>query len=57
MVTQDKGKTIDQAVQNEAKQLVSALDLENNGEVTKIEWKTVFGSLFDKVQENTAGKD
>ena len=56
MVEGDKGETIDASVQKEADELVKALDQNNNGTVTKMEWTTVFGSLYEKVNESKAKK-
>ena len=36
------------AIQKEAEELVNALEENNDGAVTMEEWKTVFGSIFDK---------
>ena len=41
---------INPAIQKEAEELVNALEENNDGAVTKDEWNTVFGSIFDKKQ-------
>ena len=46
---------IEPAIRKEAEDLVNALEENNDGAVTMEEWKTVFGSIFDKKQALKAG--
>ena len=41
---------IDQAIWNEAEELVNHLNDSNGGQVSKENWKTAFGTIFDKVK-------
>ena len=52
LIDEDQGKSVSDLVQKEAHKLVSALKAKNNGKINRMEWNTVFGSIYEKMQKS-----
>ena len=49
LIDEDQGRSVSDLVQKEARKLVSALKAKNNGKINRMEWNTVFGSIYEKM--------
>ena len=50
LINEDDGKTIGKAIQKEALGLIKTLGQKNKGKISKMEWTTIFGSIFEKMK-------
>ena len=55
MIENDNGQTIGKLVEKEALDLINTLRKSNKGKINKMQWNTVFGSIFEKMQKQKKG--